>query len=454
MPQQTPKLNYEIVPDKSPLYTTVDQLNQSTAGFTVAAENSTSKPVTIRSILVELKKVVNGRDSVQLLLPGGEGGIQFPGSFIGPGGSAWSVTGGDGQFTFKPDKGSAIFKPGDKISVVLTNVVIREGGTGTALANVFEQTDQATAQTEVGIGITQSTLDVQLSADNTLIAADQTVTLKWATNDASSGVLTLPGSSPDKVPLNSTNLASGQQRVTPLENTTFSLTCQGRGPAVTRQVTISIQEVQIINFYSSKGEFSAADTIDLYWQTQYASNCSIRTKEGSGTVTVPVENNETASCKVSASYNGSQLILSKTDGSAEFGRIALPIPCPSSITFLLEADGSPNPKQATWVISLLLVQLTNLTQQIYSNTTTRTVYPPPPRWVDPNADPPEPYTVTTTTYMIQLTWNVGNAGSVLVSCNGGQVSTASIGSWQSGYDYGSPPSGTITCQGFGGPVGH
>lgn len=452
MPQQPPKLNYAIVPDKSPLYTTVDQLNQSTCDLTFTATNGGKASVTIKAIEIELMKINNGVDAVQLLLPGSASGIAVASSFVGPGGSAWSVSGGDGQFTFRPDEGSAIFKPGDNISVVLTNIVIREGGTGTALANVIEQTEQGMAQTEVGIGITQSTLDVQLTVDNNLIGAGETVILKWTTNDASSGVLTMPGSSPDTVPLNSSNLASGQQSVTPIENTTFSLTCQGRGPAVMRQVTISIQEVLIANFYSSASAFNAAETITLYWQTQYASKCSISTKEGSDSVTVPVENNQTASCKVSASYNGSQLILYKIDGS-ELGRITLPTPCPASVTFLLEADGS-NPKQSSWVVNLLRVQIVSFMQQVSSNTTTQTIYPPPQRWVDPNADPPEPYTITTTTYMIQLTWNVSNAGSVLVACNGGQVSTAGVGSWQSGYDYGSPPSGTITCQGFGGPVGH
>ena len=421
----TTQLNYDIVPDKSPLYTTVDQLNQSTTALTVTAQNSSAEPVTINEILVELKKVVNGADVVQLLLPGSESGIGFPAHFTGPGASAWSVTGSDAQFTLKPDN-SVTFQPGDTLSVVLANVVIREGGTGTAVVPVIEASDSGKGQTTVGISITQSTLAVQLwvDQDQILIEPGQRVTLKWVTNEATSGVLTMPGSTKDPVPLDSTNLASGQQPVSPIGNTTYSLTCQGRGPSVMRQVNVTIDRVTA-SIFGSDNAFDATQSITLSYQTFEAVSCAISTQEGRGSVRVPCLNGETASCHVGATPDGQTLILTSADGfNQELGRLTLPTPCPSSVTFVLTAEGTHTSSQATLTVDLVQVQVNHFT---YTNV---------------------PYVE------LILDWNVSHAGAVVVKFDDRPVSTKIVGQWNMEYHFVGFPQYpvTITCQGFGGPI--
>ncbi|HEX6190127.1 MAG TPA: hypothetical protein VFZ40_18760 [Pyrinomonadaceae bacterium] len=420
----SPQLNYDITPDKSPLYTTVDQLNQSTTALTITAQNSSAEPVTINEILVELKKVVNGADTVQLLLPGSESGIGFPPTFSGPGTSTWNVTGTDAQFTLKPDT-SVTFQPGDTLSFVLTNVVIREGGTGTAPVPVFEASDSGKAQTEIGIGITQSTLAVQLSADHILIEPGQTVTLKWTTNAATSGVLTMPDSTPDTLTLDSSNLASGQQPVSPIGNTTYSLTCEGRGPSVTRQKNVTIDKVTA-SIFGSDNAFDATETITLSWQTSRAVSCAISLQENpEQTVKVPFRNGQTVSCNVGATPDGQTLILTSADGSnQELGRLALPTQCPLSVTFVLTAEGTHTSSQATLTVNLVQIQINHFT------------YTSVP-WVE-----------------LILDWNVSHASSVSVAFDERTVSTSIFGQWKVEYSFDGFPQYpvTITCHGFGGPI--
>lgn len=442
----TTQLNYDMVPDKSPLYTTVDQLNQSTADLQVTAQNSTHQPVTISEILIELVKVEQGTDRVQLLLPGSAGGIQLPNSVTGPGQATWTVTSpDDGQFLFKADGAGATFQAGDTLSFTLQNVVIREGGTGTAFVPIHEGSGADRSETEVGIGITESSLDVELKVDHTLTEPGQIATLTWVTNDASSGVLTMPGNSPSLLTLDSTNLAHGQQPVSPIENTTYSLTCQGRGPSVTQQVDVSIDEVTA-SFFGSDNGFGANQSITLSWQTSKAVSCAISLQESpNDSVKVPFTNGQTVSCNVGATPDAQTLILTSADGShRELGRLTLPTPCPLSVTFVLTVEGIHTSTQPTLTVNLLRPQINTFNPSLSSHTAT---YQGPSVGIDP----PDPVTVTF--YSLQLTWDVSYASAVLVACNGNQVSTAPSGTWESG-DSMSIPSGTITCQGFGGPVGH
>jgi hypothetical protein len=436
-------LNYDITSDKSPLYTTVDQLNQSSTNLTFTATNSGKVPVTIKAIEIELRNVVNGADTVQLLLPGSEGGIGFPNSVTGPAGSAWGVTANDGQFTLKPQN-SVTFQPGDKVTLVLTKVVIREGGNGTAMVPVFEGSDAGKGQTMVGIGITQSTLDVKLSADQILIGPGQTVTLKWTTQDATSGVLTLPGSSPDTLTLDVTNLSSGQQTVSPIGNTIYSLTCQGRGPEVMSQVTISIKEAEA-SFFGSANAFGANDTITLSWQTSDATSCAISNDVNGASYSVPPSNGKLSSCVVSATPDGQTLILTMADGSnQELGRIPLPTPCPQHVTFTFTAEGTQTSVMKILIITLLKSQLTVFHADILAVGT------------------PDGHLQK---FLLDVNWEIINAvpNTVTVECalEGGAVgfgnfliSNSSKGTWQSnGGDASNGfyrPPVTITCTGFGG----
>ncbi|HEX6190130.1 MAG TPA: hypothetical protein VFZ40_18775 [Pyrinomonadaceae bacterium] len=342
------QLNYDIVPDKSPLYTTVDQLNQSSTNLTFTATNAGKASVTIKAIEIELVKVVNGTDSVQLVLPGSAGAIGVPNSFIGPHNSAWTVTGGDGQFTLKPDEGTVAFAPGATLSFVLQNVVIREGGNGTALVPVFEETDEAKAQTPVGIGITQSTLNVQLSADDTLIEPNGSTTLKWTTHDASSGSLTLPGNSPSSITLDpSTDLTSGEQLVSPIVDTTYTLTCQGRGPNVSQQVTVSVDSLQMSEIETSTLNVPAAGApVVLRWRTN-ADSCTL--DDGSGNkVSVPTtvpnaqySNGYVVTPEQPTTYT---LIASKKLKDGDFitdkKAVSIEVPAVSLISFLVNGQSS------------------------------------------------------------------------------------------------------------------
>ncbi|HEX6190125.1 MAG TPA: hypothetical protein VFZ40_18750 [Pyrinomonadaceae bacterium] len=448
------QLNYDIVPDKSPLYTTVDQLNQSTCALRVTATNAGSAPVTINVIEIELKKVDQGVDTVQLLLPGSESGITWPQSLTGPGGSNWNITNDDGKLTLKPtpDGSTVTFQQNDNLSFTLQNVVIREGGDGTALVHAIEASDAGRGETEVGIGITESTLDVQLSvpAGETIIGPGQQATLKWVTNDASSGVLTMPGNSPNLLQLDSTNLASGQQSVHPIGNTTYSLTCQGRGPSITRQVNVTIDEVTA-NIFGSANAFDATETITLSYQTSDAVSCLISLQENpNGSVTVPVANGQTKSCYVSATPDGQTLVLTSADSSnQELGRLTLPNPCPPSVTFVLTAEGAQTSAQPTFMVNLIH-------PQISFNTNGFSMEIDEGGAVEdqgPVEDERGPVSGDYMAYGIELDWNVSHASSVVVAVNGHPVSTSPSGSLRSGYNYRYPPSGTITCQGFGGPVG-
>lgn len=444
MPTQ---LNYDIVPDKSPLYTTVDQLNQSTADLQVSVTNAGSAPVTIKVIEIELKKVFQGLDSVQLLLPGGEGGIECPISLTGPGGANWKITKNDGEFTLKPTPvGSSVtFQPRDTFSLTLKNVVIREGGDGTALVHVIEESDAGREEAPVGIGITQSTLDVTLSTRNTLIEPGQAVTLEWETNDATSGVLTMPGSSPDTMTLDSTNLSRGQKTVTPIENTTYSLTCQGRGPEVMGQVGVTIKKVEVRDFSPSAPEFGVTETLELQWQTIYATECTLSAKEGSGSVKVPVLNSETTVCHVAATPDGQTLIVTSAAGSnQELGRLSLSTPCPDSVSFLLWVKGAPRPKQASCTVKLLRPEI-----QFNRNLQTE----------DQDAGDPGENMIRgggrfhrIKMYRLSLSWDVKYASSVQVKIDGQQISSEARGEWQQNDWSENESSAAISCIGFGGTI--
>lgn len=444
---QRTQLTYDIVPDKSPLYTTVDRLNQSTCDLQVTAQNSSAAPVTVREILIELIKVDHGVDTVQLLLPGSASGIQFPNTITEPGNSTWTVTKpNDGQFQLSAGS-DVTFQPQDTLSLTLQNVTIREGGDGTALVRVIEESTAGRRETPVGIGITQSTLDVQLSvpADQTMIAPGQAATLKWVTNEASSGVLTMPGNSPNLLQLDSANLTSGQQNVFPIGNTTYSLTCQGRGPSVTKQVNITIDEVTA-SLFGSGNAFAVTDSIALSWQTSEAVSCAISLAENpDGSVNVPFTNGQIVSCKVSATPDGKRLILTRTDDSKhELGRLTVPTPCPTFVTFVLIAEGAHTSARPTFVVNLLRPRISSFSQIISSTTET----------IKGSAAAGSIERDTNVVmYMTEVIWEVTNAGAVSVAVNGCQVSTEINGIWRSVHEYQDPPSATITCQGFGGPIG-
>ncbi|HEX6190126.1 MAG TPA: hypothetical protein VFZ40_18755 [Pyrinomonadaceae bacterium] len=283
----TTQLIYDIVPDKSPLYTTVDQLNQSTCALRVTATNAGKAAVMINAIEIELMKVKDGEDTVQLLLPGSESGIQFPNSVIGPGQTTWTVTNPtEGQFQLTVE-GGATFQAGDTLSFTLQNIVIREGGTGSAFVHVIEASSAGRGETEVGIGITQSTLSVQLSSDRHLIEPNGVATLAWTTTDAASGSLTLPGNSPSSITLDPhTNLTSGQQQVSPIVDTTYSLSCQGLGPNVTSEVTVSVDSLQMGELEASAEIVHVGERVLLKWHTN-ADSCTLDDGSGNPAVSVP-----------------------------------------------------------------------------------------------------------------------------------------------------------------------
>lgn len=531
----TTHLNYDIVPSKSPLYTTVDQLNQSTAALPITATNASTTPVTIKVIEIELKRVDQGVDSVQLLLPGSESGIECPTSLTGPGGSNWSITKDDGKLTLKPtpDASTVTFQPRDTLSLTLQNVVIREGGTGTAFVPVLESSGAGKGETAVGIGITQSTLNVQLSSDAHMVEPGGSATLTWTTNNATSGTLVLPGNSPDSITIPSTSLASGQQQVWPIEDTTYSLTCEGLGPNVTAEVPVNVDSLQmgdlessaetvhlggqvllswqtnadtcalddgsgvnpvpavpttvpntgypigypvnpekqtkytlhgtkrlsngnyvddsrnktvyvypvsIGSFSSSAAAFSVNDTITLSWKTYDAISCSLSTNEGSGSVTLPVSNGQTASCHVGATPDGQTLIVTRADGSnQELGRLNLPAPCPPSATFILSVSGPNSNDSKHCRVNLLPVQINQFNKGVGSQG----------RWVRSTE-----FSHYEVFYWLELTWNVTNAGTVEVVINGSPYSNDPSGSWNGTWGPYNPPgdTATISCTGFGGPL--
>lgn len=318
----------------------------------------------------------------------------------------------------------------------MTNVVIREHNedlTDRAQVLIFEESAAGKAQTEVDIDLTRSTLSVTLKAGEVSVAPEQTVTLTWSTNAATSGVLTLPGNNPETITLQpGANLSDGQQSVNPIETTTYSLACQGRGPDVTSQVTVSVKEVQVLHFSSSRPEFAVTETIKLLWQTIDASSCALSAREGSGSVTAPVNNGKNTSCTVAATPDGGTLIFTEDESNQEWGRITLATPTPGAVTFLLWVDGRPNPVQKECVVKLLRP----------TGEFIRTVH------VEGVFDG------TSNLYKLEVNWIVRNASSLQVTINGAAYSNASAGKWTSPNFKGDEHADTvsITCQGFGGPI--
>lgn len=392
---------------------------------------------------MELMKVAAGVDAVHLLLPGSESSIVSPHSTSGPGSATWNVTRGEGKFALKAVGGSATFQAGDKLSFTLQNVLIREGGEGDATVPVIEESESARAQTDVVIGITESTLDVKVSTRNTLIEPGESVTLEWKTNDATSGVLTMPGSSPDTITLDSTNLSRGQKTVTPIENTTYSLTCQGRGPEVMGQVGVTIKKVGVRDFSPSVPEFAVTETLELQWQTIYATECTLSAKEGSGRVKVPVLNSQTTVCNVAATPDGQTLIVTNADGSnQELGKLTLPTPCPDSVSFLLWVKGVTRSKQASCTVKLLR-------PEIQFNRNPQTEYQ--------DAGDFGEHMIRggvrkVKMYRLSLSWDIKNASSVQVKCDGQQISSEARGEWQQNDWSENESSAAITCTGFGGTI--
>lgn len=223
-------------------------------------------------------------------------------------------------------------------------------------------------------------------------------------------------------------------------NTTYALTCQGLGPNVTQEIEIAVRALKIDSFSSSVTAFGVDGGATLSWQTQYANSCSISVKEGNGSVTVPVQNNQTTSCKVSATTDGKTLIFASMDGSAELGRITLPTPSPLAVTFLLSVTAHGASIQSQYVVTLLQVQINRFDKasQLVGH-------------VDPASGMISGY------FVDQVVWQVSNAGSVQVFYHGNQVSTLPSGTWQSP-PLSRPPrpeefgNATITANGFGGPV--
>ncbi|HEX6190129.1 MAG TPA: hypothetical protein VFZ40_18770 [Pyrinomonadaceae bacterium] len=435
------KLTYDISPDHEPLYTTVDQLNQSRTALTVTAQNSSAQPVTVTRILIELIRIEQGADKVQLLLPGSAHGIEFPPTVTGPGQTTWTVKSpADGQFLLKANE-PATFQPNDKLSFSLQKVVIREGGTGTAFVPVFEEGDKE--PNKVGIGITQSTLAItQFFADPVSVIPGQPVRLTWKTNDAKSGELTLPGANPSQIQLDSTNLATGQITVNPYKQTTYALVCQGSGPRVMQEVTVSMDSVDA-DLHSSADVFAASETITLFWNTSKAASCEIGLKEGATRISVAVDNHGTSSCKVRATAGGQTLILvDGEDANKELGRIALPNPCPDSVTFVLWVEGQPHPIQSTCLVNLVRPEIQfnkDLQTQRqdagdFGEFTIRGYHP------------------QITVYNLSLNWEVKNASSVLVQVNGSEISREASGKWQQGDWSSDAYSATISCTGFGGTI--
>lgn len=104
----------------------------------------------------------------------------------------------------------------------------------------------------------------ELTADDDVVEAGGTTTLRWTTSHATScafneGIGTVP--------------TSGEHEVTITDTTTYTLSCQGHeGPALA-SVTVAV-EVAVLGFDIDKEQANVGETLTLSWTTLGATACT------------------------------------------------------------------------------------------------------------------------------------------------------------------------------------
>ena len=218
----------------------------------------------------------------------------------------------------------------------------------------------ATRQVSIDVQAPPAVAIASFSASPTQLVEGASSTLAWSTqhasrceisNDLGDAAIDLPAD----------ELASGTRNVTPAQDATYTLTCQGAGGPVSSAAAIDVlPPVAISAFDATPAQIVAGASSTLNWTTQHASNCSIASSLGGAPEDLAA--NELASGSRSVSPAQTATYTLACDGPGDAVSAQATVTVASAPAVVIDAFAANPPQVALGQSSILSWQTQHATQ--------------------------------------------------------------------------------------------